>query len=80
MAKVNVDLSQLDKVINKRFYPLLFNQSRHLVLMGGGGSGKSKFSAQKMVYRMIAEKGHRFMVVRKVADTLRESVFADMAR
>jgi phage terminase large subunit len=77
---VTVDLSNILTLMNKRFYPLLFNESRHLVLMGGGGSGKSKFSAQKIVYRMIAEKNHRFMVVRKVGDTLRDSVFADMIK
>jgi phage terminase large subunit len=48
--------------------------------MGGGGSGKSKFSAQKIIYRMLAEKNHRFMVVRKVGDTLRDSVFADLIK
>jgi phage terminase large subunit len=77
---VTVDLSNITTLINTRFYPLLFNESRHMVLMGGGGSGKSKFSAQKIIYRMIAEKNHRFMVVRKVGDTLRDSVFADMIK
>jgi phage terminase large subunit len=77
---ITVDLSNITTLINARFYPLLFNQSRHLVLMGGGGSGKSKFSAQKIIYRMLAEKNHRFMVVRKVGDTLRDSVFADMIK
>lgn len=79
MAKT-IDFTNLPKVINTKFYPLLFDQSRHLVLMGGGGSGKSKFCAQKLIYRMIAERGHRFMVVRKVGDTLRDSVFADLKK
>lgn len=77
---ITVDLSNLPKLINKKFYPLIFDHSRHLVLMGGGGSGKSKFSAQKIIYRMLAEKGHKFMIVRKVGDTLRDSVFADMIK
>jgi phage terminase large subunit len=80
MAIHKIDFSNLPLVINKKFYPLLFNESRHMVLMGGGGSGKSKFSAQKIIYRMITEKNHRFMVVRKVGDTLRDSVFADLKK
>jgi len=80
MAKVNIDLSSIDKVTNKRFYNLLFNKSRYLVLKGGGGSGKSKFCGQKLIFRMLAERGHRFTVVRKVGDTLRDSVFADLKK
>jgi phage terminase large subunit len=46
------------------------------VLVGGGGSGKSVFAAQKCVKRVTGNIKHRILVVRKVATTLRESVFA----
>ncbi len=78
MSKVEIDLSNLPNVINDTFYPLLPNKQRYLVLKGGGGSGKSVFAAQKIIVRMLAEPGHRFLVVRKVAKTLRESVFAEL--
>ena len=63
---------------NNKFYPLYANQDRYLVLWGGGSSGKSRFTAQKIVARIISEKGHRFLCLRKVAKTLRESVFAEL--
>ena len=32
---------RLHKTSNKKFFPLFWNRSRYLVLMGGGGSGKA---------------------------------------
>lgn len=57
------------------YYKLLENKSRYLVLYGGGGSGKSYFAGQKTIVRIIMEKGHRHLVLRKVAKTIRPSVF-----
>jgi phage terminase large subunit len=66
---------RIKEISNEKFLPLFFDQHRHLVLMGGGGSGKSIFAGQKIIDRCISEKKHRFLVVRKVARTLRESCF-----
>ena len=52
---------------------LLFN-GRYLVLLGGAGSGKSYFATQKLIMRAMQSK-HRFLVLRKVERTIRESVF-----
>ena len=78
MNKYTVDLSKLELVTNPIYFPLYIEETRYLVLVGGGGSGKSVFAAQKIIYRMLAEPTakHRILVVRKVAKTLRESVFA----
>lgn len=76
--KNSIDLTQLPAVTNEKFYPLHNCKSRYLVLMGGGGSGKSVFAAQKITKRTISRYKHRFLVVRKVARTLRESVFAQI--
>lgn len=62
--------------VNDVYKPLLDNKDRYLILYGGAGSGKSVFAAQKILLRMIVEAGHNVLVVRKVASTLRESVFA----
>lgn len=63
---------------NDIFMPLFSNQSRYLVLMGGGGSGKSIFAGRKILERVTSEKGHRWLVVRKVARTLRESCYQQL--
>ena len=48
---------------------------RYLHLWGGSGSGKSVFAAQKVLNRVVTEKGHRILCVRKVAKSLRSSVY-----
>ena len=80
MTKIDVDLTELPNLTPKKFYPLYWDQARYLVLMGGGGSGKSVFITQKIVTRMLNEKGHRILVLRKVAKTLRESVFTEIKK
>lgn len=69
---------QLYEQSNEKFIPLYDNKSRFLVLVGGGGSGKSIFAGRKILHRTVSEKGHRFLVVRKVARTLRESCFQQL--
>jgi hypothetical protein len=61
--------------LNDVYLPYFFNTSRYLVLYGGSGSGKSVFASQKIIGRLLSEPGHRFLVIRKVGRTLRESVF-----
>lgn len=63
---------------NAHFLPLLFDQHRYLVLKGGGGSGKSIFAGRKVLERVTSEPGHRWLVCRKVARTLRESCFEQL--
>ena len=63
---------------NKAFLPLFFDEHRYLVLKGGGGSGKSIFAGRKVLERVTSEPGHRWLVCRKVARTLRDSCFAQL--
>ena len=65
---------------NETFLPLFFDQHRFLVLKGGGGSGKSIFAGRKVLERVTTEPGHRWLVCRKVARTLRESCWAQLVR
>lgn len=67
------------RVFNKVYIPYLFNYKtsnhRYLVLLGGAGSGKSHFIAQRTILRLLQEPNHRILVVRKVASSLRNSVY-----
>ncbi len=65
----------LKEISNEAFLPLFFDKHRFLVLKGGGGSGKSIFAGQKILERVTTEKGHRFLICRKVGKTIRESCF-----
>ena len=60
-----------------RVYKSFFeSKNRYAILYGGAGSGKSYVTAQKILIRFLSERGHNFLVIRKVARTIRESVFA----
>lgn len=69
---------QLKATNNSAFLPLYKDEHRYLVLMGGGGSGKSIFAGRKLLERATSESGHRFLVCRKVARTLRESCYQQL--
>lgn len=62
------------------FYPLLFDMARYEILRGGRGSGKSFFVVQKIIYRMLTENNNRFLFVRAVKDTIRQSMFEQFKR
>jgi phage terminase large subunit len=57
------------------FIPALRSQHRYLILVGGAGSGKSIFASQKILHRCDTVVGHRFLIVRKVAKTIRPTIF-----
>lgn len=69
---------KLRQTSNEHFLPLFFDEHRYLVLKGGGGSGKSIFAGRKVLERVTTEPGHRWLVCRKVARTLRDSCFAQL--
>lgn len=61
--------------INQAYENALTNQDRYLILYGGAGSGKSVFAAQKIILRTLQEKDHRFLIIRKVARTIKLSCY-----
>lgn len=65
----------IDIEINKSFQHCVTNQNRYLMLYGGAGSGKSVFAAQKVILRVLSKYKHRFLCIRKVARTIRNSQF-----
>jgi len=71
-------LSQQVIRINDKYLPYLLDTNRRLVLYGGSGSGKSVFAAQKIAHRTLTELGHKFLALRKVGETVKESIFAEL--
>jgi PBSX family phage terminase large subunit len=71
MKRINID-------INECYSPYLNNQTPILLLFGSAGSGKSVFTCQKLVLRMLTEKNHKFLAIRKIYATLRTSCYAEL--
>lgn len=72
--QLNIDTN----VFNKKYLPYLQDYSnRYLVFYGSGGSGKSRFIVQRMVVKLLILQHRKLLVVRKVDNTLRDSVFQE---
>ena len=75
-----IRVSGIEKAINPAFLPRLRQYDpRIIVEYGGAGSGKSHFVVQKLIVKGLASR-RRVLVVRKVARTLRESMFKQIGR
>lgn len=66
------------KIFNDVYLPQLENyDTRFNVYFGGAGSGKSKFVVQKMVYKYLKYPNRTCLVIRKVGNNLRDSIFRE---
>lgn len=64
------------EIFNDAYLPQLENyQSRFNVFYGGAGSGKSHFVVQKMVLKYLKFPNRKCLVIRKVGNSLRDSIF-----
>lgn len=75
---MNIDFSNRD-LYNYNFIPLLHSTKRYIFLKWGGGSGKSVFASQKEIIKSYETKD-RIMCVRKVKDTLKDSMFSELKK
>jgi len=73
-----IDFSSLAEAVNPAYLWSIKDYKRYNVFYGGAASGKSVFVAQRAVYRMLTERGHNYMVVRKSEKANRFSSFALM--
>lgn len=64
------------EVFNSKYLPYLDDEHRFLIFYGGGGSGKSFFIAQRLIYRLMMKDKCNTLVCRQVARTNRDSTFA----
>lgn len=73
---LNITISKA--IFNDIYLPQLTNyNTRFNVYYGGAGSGKSKFVVQKMIFKYLKFPKRKCLVVRKVGNTLRDSIFAE---
>jgi len=71
-----VNLERILNLINPAYYCLYREHyKRYKILLGGSGSGKSFAITDYLIYRAIEERNHKFLIIRKVAKTLKTSVF-----
>ena len=63
------------------FQPIFFNETHRFVLVKGGrGSGKSHTAAQRVIFRCLSEANHKYLVTRKIARMLKDSVVSDITK
>lgn len=77
-AMPHIDFSPLPRWMNEKFYALVFDHNRFNVAVGGAGSGKSVGFTQRDTYRLTAEPGHNYLIIRKVAESNRYSTYSGM--
>lgn len=76
MAKTTIQLNFDKTYFNEAYLPYLFDYSdRFMVFYGGGGSGKSHFAVQRTILKALIYPNRRVLVVRKVQNSIRDSIF-----
>lgn len=65
----------MDYMYAPAYHSYFQSKHRYCYLWGGSGSSKSYSAAIKTIVRIVNEEGHRILVIRKVAKTIRSSVY-----
>ena len=74
--EVSVDFSNFYKMLNRSFWDFFEGKERCRISYGGSGSGKSYSVFQEVLYKIIAEPGHNYLICRKVHATNKVSNFS----
>lgn len=64
--------------VNDAYIPYLNDATRTQIFFGGSSSGKSFFLAQRVVMDVL--KGHNYLIVRNVANTIKRSVYNQIVK
>lgn len=64
--------------VNGAYIPYLNDTTRTQIFFGGSSSGKSFFLAQRVVMDVL--KGHNYLIVRNVANTIKRSVYNQIVK
>lgn len=76
---MKVSISIDPHIINAVYRPYLNDYHPLQIFYGGSSSGKSFFLAQRCIIDML-QGGHNYLIVRKVARTLRKSTFNEITK
>jgi len=68
----------IDIPVNKTYIPYISKETPTQIFFGGSSSGKSVFLAQRTLLDIL--KGRNYLVVRKVARTIRQSVYNEIIK
>lgn len=68
----------MDIYVNDAYIPYLNDTTRTQIFFGGSSSGKSFFLAQRVVMDVL--KGHNYLIVRNVANTIKRSVYNQIVK
>lgn len=72
---MTIDLSRVPETMNAKFVPLLFDEHRLEIVIGGANSSKSFSIAQKIIYKTLVDKRSRWLAARKVKKDVRHSIY-----
>lgn len=74
---MQINMKVKKSFFNEAYLPYLRNKERITVFYGGAGSGKSVFAVQKMIIKLAENPNRTCLVVRKVQDKIRDSIYAE---
>jgi phage terminase large subunit len=72
-----IDLTNLPQHMNLHFLPIYKSDYRYNVLLGGSGSGKSRFLIQLFIIRLLIRKKYKLLALRKFGVTIKNSTFQE---
>ena len=75
--QINIDID--GNVFNPIYRPYLDDSTYTQIFYGGSSSGKSYFLAQRCILDML-QGNHNYLIARKVARTVRKSVFNEICK
>lgn len=73
---LDIDFSDFYTLVNRAFWDFFDDKSRIRVSYGGAGSGKSVQAFQEIIYKILSEPGHNYLICRKVANTNKTSTYS----
>jgi len=72
---MNISINISKNKFNQVYLPYIETKNRFQIYYGGAGSGKSVFCAQKVILQSF-KNNQKILVVRKYANTNRNSTYA----